>query len=233
MLISQLPRYLIVAQPKSASTSLLSAIAALSGMRGIQQFHINPSDRGSPFVRGVNRILRKTTNFELANKSDQNVRIRDAFPAIDYPVLRLAHSDFGDFGMSASESDIVVRFSTDLIKQHFPPTEANLKIFSQVPKIILVRDVGETIESYTRVPTPNRWRELLNNNIFRNRLADDLNRWQVGWVEDASCNNNLIVEYKDFLSSPVEIISDVMNALGLEPIISIEDLEMPKERYYL
>lgn len=90
-------KLMILAQPKTASTSLMHAIGELSGKPFAQCFTLKLSrnnDEGSIFG------------------------FREVYPALDYPALSFFHSDIADF---SSSNDLNLFLSADVCKQHFPP----------------------------------------------------------------------------------------------------------------
>lgn len=209
-----IPKCLILAQPKSASTSIMKTVGDITGLLYGQQFQTSKPKKNSIAFR----VYRKIGHYAgLSIVSDK--KFSELFPALDYPALRLGHSDIADFGM-AQKSDRAIRFHYDVHKQHFPPTAANIDLFSDVPKIILVRNVADSVASYRRAPVQVRFNQFLDNSTFLKQLEDDLLRWQTGWVNAAQNDKNaIVISYQDLITHPDEVIRKVLDHCDL----SIQD----------
>jgi len=222
------PDYLIVAQPKAASTSLMKSLGEIGKVSYAQQMTVIP-EKKTVYDKIVVRLARYLSLGEVCRKHV----LSDEYPALDYPALRLAHSDIADFGVDHGTQMQVV-FSSCLHKQHFPPTNGNIKLFEDIPKIILIRDPEESVESYLRVPYETIFRRLLESDKgFRKKVLDDLSRWRDGWLTQNVVNNVLIIEYADLVKNQDEVIRRCAMHFGF---ISFSDPDrefvLEKERVY-
>lgn len=231
-------KYLILAQPKSASTSLMFAIGNAGRLRFGQQFVLKERPR-----RLRDRALRRVVNSGLralhaplsVNAAISNSpTLRHAFPAPDYPALSCAHSDIADFEPNAVRRD-TPSFEFELHKQHFPPTPNNVSFFEHVKKVVLIRDVDEAVESYLRVPiktTNSVFRWLLSNNEqFQKQLTRELQQWQNGWVSFAGKRHDvLLITYNDLLSSPEKTVKKAIDFFGIKLVQN--EILLPQKRTY-
>lgn len=206
-----MPVCMILAQPKSASTSIMKTIGDITGLSYGQQFHLSkPKKKGA-----VLRVYRKVGHYAGLSIASAK-KFSELFPALDYPALRLGHSDIADFGM-AQKNDAMIRFHYDIHKQHFPPTTENIFLFADLPKVILIRNVADSLASYKRAPVQIRFNQFLDNTAFLKQLEDDLLSWQTGWKNAAQKDKNtIIINYQDLIKHPDETIRRVLDHCGLE-----------------
>lgn len=208
---------LILAQPKSASTSLMKSIGECNNVTYAQNFYTD-----SDFS------IKEKLCIRLLGIKPERKKIREIFPAHDYPAMSMAHSDVCDFQWITSRHKI--RLDKEIHKQHFPPTPSNIEFFKETKKLVLIRDVEDTIESYLRVPNNNQFRTLLKENLeFRDCLKEELERWRDGWLECKS-PNLMVIEFHDLIADQSETIEKAsrffdLNKLGNEYVLS-------KERFY-
>ena len=184
---------------------MMKTIGDITGLSSGQQFQTSKPTKNSFAFR----VYRKIGLYAgLSIVSDK--KFSELFPALDYPALRLGHSDIADFGMM-QKSDATIRFHFDVHKQHFPPTAANIELFSDLPKVVLIRNVADSVASYTRAPVQVRFNEFLNNSKFLKQLEDDLLRWQTGWIDaSAGDKNAIVINYQDLISHPDKTIRQVL-----------------------
>ncbi len=139
-------KVLICAQPKSASTSLMESLGEICGMSFGQQFYVREDRANLRQRRLMGRMNRMIGLFDKRrgisfHHLDQK-SLRACYPASHYGISARFHTDIADF-TDAAANDVI--FAFDLHKQHFPPTAGNLSLFRQTPKIVLTRDVEQTL----------------------------------------------------------------------------------------
>lgn len=220
-------RGIILAQPKSASTSLMATLERYSDFTSGQQMELT-------FISNVWQKRYANTIFRLlglgSNRS--SFRLRDILPALDFPLLSKFHSDICDFGF---DSDIANEFSPafDIHKQHFPPTNGNMHLLEGIPKVILTRNIEDILSSYRRVPNLKADREIyLRNEAFVSGLKDDLVSWQTGWLDAAKDNPEFItIEFEQLTKSFNETINAVTDHFEIE-LSRSEKVELQRERYF-
>lgn len=224
-------KLIILAQPKTASTSLLQAISDLSGLPCKQHFIARGSPKLVRLVIGlINKVATRLSD-SLRIKEFGTVKLRDAFPAKSYSALSMLHSDVSDICSDVSAEDL---FFTPICKQHLPPTEGNIRLLSSVPKIILIRSVDETIEAYRRVPSLSaELKTKLRDEEFCQKLKEELNAWQKGWLELAKNNANILIVSKDeAVKEPVKVLKKIAKIIGNGGFAVPEGYQLPKKRYY-
>ena len=202
-------KLMILAQPKTASTSLMHAVGSLTDLSFAQFFQLKLSNNS-----GVNSV----------------VRFREAFPALDYPALSFFHSDIASFSGFGNLESIM---SADICKQHLPPTQANIDHLQDVPKVLLIRKPHETVESYRRVTGLGlHIMRLLKDEDFCQRLEQELESWQRGWLQVAENDSQTLVLTKDDLvERTAESMGRIVSLMGLEDVEIPADFELPKKRY--
>lgn len=199
--MKKMPEYLILAHPKSASTSLLNSIGEPSGLSYSQQMQIYNDNHGF-FLKKILKVLnRKRASGGMKHKYSPfklTPNFREVFPSVDYPLLSMAHSDIADFG----NNDLIneyFKFESSIHKQHFPPTDGNRILFRNVKKVILIRDVDEIIDSYLRVPKETIFKTLLKDDVFMEKVKKELVMWEKGWLEEKE--NSLVINHKDLVKN--------------------------------
>lgn len=233
-------KYLIVAQPKSASTSLLKTLGELIGESyGQQVLCKGPSKKtslhsqlGTKALNATNKLL-AVAGFKLSPiKKNQPAlqRLRDDNPAIDYPLLSTIHVDICDF------KDGKFLFDPDfaLHKQHFPPTYGNRVACRNIPKVILIRNADDALDAYVRMTSlPGYFRFLIKNNPdFRDALRREIIDWQEGWENEVEENGGLLLTFEDVTKRTHQSLRLALEEYGL-PIseAKVEGVELAKERY--
>lgn len=233
-------KFLILAQPKSASTSFMEAVGAVSGLSYGQQVMVaDPED-----FRGLDGKLKKSLNICLeffrrdlivssTVRRRQYRAMRHMFPTADFLLLSRFHSDICEF---ATLDDMRAVLEYEVHKQHFPPTPMNVAALRGVPKVILVRDPEETVESYLRVPD-NLANRYLNARIrsdagFRQQVVEDVRLWRDGWLAEAEATGVPVIEQGELLKRPGFFVNQVLDAMGMADRCVAEDFEFPKMRVY-
>lgn len=233
-------KYIILAQPKSASTSLLKTLGILIGESYGQQVkseNANAPDHSDPRRAG---LLRRCANKALArvglklvpvSTGDNDfLRLRDEWPAMHYPLMSSVHVDICDF----EDGKIPFTPLFSLQKQHFPPTEGNLIAFRNTPKIILTRDADQTLDSYLRMTSlPGYFRfQISNNPDFREALKKELLAWQAGWIREAEQHGGLVLTFEDITKRTPDSLELALREFGISrPEARIRSQELAKERY--
>lgn len=202
-------KLMILAQPKTASTSLMHAVGSLTDLSFAQFFQLKLSDNS-----GVNSV----------------VRFRDVFPALGYPALSFFHSDIASFSGFRNFDRVM---AADVCKQHLPPTKANIDHLQNVPKVVLVRKPHETIESYRRVTGLGlNIQLLLKNEEFCQHLEQELEQWQRGWLKVAEEDSrSLVLTKDDLVERPVEAMANILSLMGFKDLEIPSGFELPKKRY--
>ena len=220
-------RGIILAQPKTASTSLMATLERYSNFTTGQQMELT-LERDVWHKRYAYEIFRR---FGLESNR-KRFKLRDMLPALDFPLLSKFHSDICDFGF---DPDIANEFSAgfNIHKQHFPPTNGNMRLFKGIPKVILTRNIDDTLNSYGRVPNNKVLREIyLRNEAFVLGLKDELVSWQNGWLVVAKDNPEFItIEFEQLTKSVSETLNVVTDHFEID-LSRHEKVELLKERYY-
>lgn len=232
-------RMLILAQPKSASTSFMEAVGTVSGLSCGQQVMVADPEEGRDFDGKLLNVLNRCMEVFGRNlvvsstiRRRQYRAMRHMFPTSDFLLLSRFHSDICEF---ETFEDAAAVLEYEVHKQHFPPTAKNRAAFRDVPRIVLVRDPEETVESYLRVPD-NPANRYLNARIrsdsgFRRQVVDDVRLWRDGWVEDARATGVPVIEQGELLRRPGHYVDQVMEMMGL-PVRVADGFELPKMRVY-
>lgn len=231
-------KYLIVAQPKTASTSLMHTLGRIGKLSYMQQMNFDRYPRHNKFVRfsitAVNSFLKYAAPDAkvVGNIDSEFTKLRYRFPCPDYIALSRGHSDIADF-RGISESYQPCEFQCELQKQHFPPTEANLALFKNIPKIVLVRDPEETLDSYMRVPGDSTFKIMLENDqLFRLQLLQEIKNWRAGWLKEAEQHGHLVIQFSDLVKDNNYYINLAARHFGFISPEETIDASLSKERYY-
>lgn len=229
-------KYVILAQPKSASTSLLKTLGELIGESYGQQ--VVSSANGAtashlgPIGKVANRIVGLAgLKLSPASKFTQSPsRLRDDCPAIGYPLMSTIHVDVCDF----NEGTIPFHLRYALHKQHFPPTRGNVTAFRKTPKIVLIRDVDNTLDAYLRMTSlPGYFRYMIEHDPeFRQALKDELLAWQSGWKAEVEQHGGLVLDFEDITKRTPESMRRALREFGIKkPEAELQSVELARERY--
>lgn len=222
------PTKLIIAQPKSASTSLMYSISKICDVDASQQM-FSYVDRERYLVRLYNKFSPKF--LKDRHMLTGHLRLRDVYPSLSFPILTMVHSDICDFGMYSDKAEFArLIFNSDLHKQHFPPTETNIEILKDASKILLIRNTEDSIKSYQREPGNDTFKGLLKNSQFRFQLKSELDSWQKGWLDQARSEKILVMDYEQLINNPRDSLEKCMKALQLNP--KSDDFILLKKRVY-
>lgn len=226
-------KFLIIASPKSASTSLMKGLSNITGLSAKQEYFKDNKENYNfdLFVRALNKIFK---NLQVtSNKYKESKKLRHVFPSHEFPLLSKFHSDIADLELSIDFSKL---FKNDIHKQHFPPTKKNITLFRNIKKIILLRSPQEIVESYLREPF-NENLYYLQNKIqsdvnFRNAITSELEKWVNNWYDSEKNNkNSLIIYYDDILRDHVSVINKILDFYNIQIAVD-SNYSLPQERYY-
>ncbi len=223
-------KQILLALPKTASTSLMRAVQELTGAPSIQQFEwidTTKHERGSPWQREFTRFKRKTIE-AIFPQARFTRKLRCLFPARGWEALAAMHSDICDFGIDAAAHLDAMAESRFIYKQHFPPTLANTALLSDWKKIILVRDVDQVVEAYGRALGGNTaLTQLYASPDYRVRLREELDCWRAGWEAQPGV---LVIRYEELTSDQTGALRQTLDFFGYAAPIP-EGYCLPKERY--
>lgn len=192
---------LIIAIPKSASTSLLLTLKKYHGIDATQSFYRDYSPpSNSKFIHQLHSDIRTLTKKESSS-----------FEAPDH-----------------------------FYKQHIFPSEENLQLFSNVKKVILLRDPKEVLMAYRRgakkgvhnlIPgfDINWSEEKWIQKAQEVGLWDDLNLFHDQWMNVAKKDNTLIVDYQNYVTRPNWVLNEIETFFNLP--ITEATVETVKARY--
>lgn len=234
------PKLMILAQPKSASTSLMHAVGTAAQQTFGQQYHVPNGERHPLSLtdrvmrRGGQVVLRLLkSNLRLVSEEDQATTLKWVYPASHYGALSRVHSDICDLRAVERIQDVLIYA---VHKQHFPPTDANVALLADVPKVLLLRDVTETLEAYTRVPREEGnplFIGLRRNSLFREALARELHDWQAGWIRALANKSDILTIWKDDLvARPAHHVNSVLGLMGATGHRVPDHYQLPKKRVY-
>lgn len=109
---------------------------------------------------------------------------RNQYPANDFPVLASLHSDVADFrGRSAERMFTLHHFPSGVYKQHFPPTDSNVRLASSFDNVVLTtREPSEVVASHLRVAKDSEARlRLRNSPTLQTALKTEVAALIEGW----------------------------------------------------
>ena len=217
--------FIILAAPNSASTSLLYTINKHTNYHCYQVFHY-PTHNTLIRKRGVSFFLKKLKIFSLFKSYffhliDKHFIFNKLFftsPAKDFELLSNFHSDICDFDNRLFTAFHYNIFDKEkiILKQHFPPTDNNIKFFKNFKKIILIRDTNNILNKY-------RTKKYLHLNINEDKLRIELDTWKKKWMLE---KNTLIVQFDELISNPYKQLKLIEEYTGIEFNIS-EKFELP------
>ena len=223
-------RLIIIAQPKTASTSLLDALGEITGMSHEQQFlSIKSWPLLSKLVSQANDLIYQV-NADFQIRVPRGIKLKEQFPAPQYPTISMFHSDIANF---PAQTQLNKNLCADPHKQHFPPTRNNISILANIPKVILLRPPEETVYSYRRVTTlPAYLRRRLNNAEFCDKLKGELTRWQDGWLS-ASCRDPSIrvISKEDVVNRTADVLRLILSSMKLHDLEVPPNYRLPERRY--
>jgi hypothetical protein len=218
---------LLLALPKTASTSLMRAVQDLTGAHTLQQFELIDSlahERGTRWRREIRRLRRSVAD-ALWPERKFDRKLRRAFPAVGWEALATMHSDICDFGIDSTAHLAAMAASEYIYKQHFPPTMANVALLADWKKIVLVRDPGDVVEAYGRALGASA--ALYRSADYRARLRVELEHWRQGWEAQPDV---LVLDYREVVGGDPAALRRVLDFFGYDTPVPPE-YRLPKERY--
>ena len=226
-------RLLIIAQPKSASTSLLVALSNITSLSAAQQFTIDSSDTMTKKSGATRRAIDKVQS-RLFNKDQHTTKkLSDAFPASNFGILSRMHADIFDLRDNSIPNGL---FQNSIHKQHIPPTSGNFRLTSSFNVVLLTRPISETIDAYSRVPHTRSAislrNQIINSSIFREELEDELVRWQLGWEHYATNHPVQKIDFLELIQNTDKVLKSIVRTLDFEPDIVSHNYQLPRERVY-
>jgi hypothetical protein len=134
-------------------------------------------------------------------------------PAKDFHILSNYHADICDFNLRlfTEFEKFIFKHKNFILKQHFPPTENNLKFFKNFKKIILVRNTDDIIKRYSFI-NPEQFQLIKKDN-----LKIEINTWKNRWMSE---KNTLIVQYDKLVKYPYEQLKLIEEYTGIKFNIS-------------
>jgi len=196
---------LIIAQPKSASTSLAMTMADILDWPFHQVFLSKHKSRKSLCLSN------------LRKKRDQIVP--------DLP-----HGDMVQYTAADLKSMSVLH---KVFKQHIPPTDNNLRHIKekQVKCVVLLRDPRNAAEAYLRHIKINEGEKYKNprknSNIFNKRYSA-MSWFHTGYLGIDDLKHVKIVHFENLVVESTRIINEILEFYGREPI---PDITLRKERF--
>tara|TARA_B100000927_G_C16428416_1_gene454471 strand:- start:489 stop:1175 length:687 start_codon:yes stop_codon:yes gene_type:complete len=226
-------KLLIIASPKSASTSLMKGLSDITGLNARQEyFSTNKKTHNfNLLARLLNKIFKNL--HVVSSEHAESKKLRHVFPSYEFSLLSKFHSDIADFNLDTNLENILKH---KIHKQHIPPTKNNLQLLKNTKKIILLRRPEEVLESYLREPFNEDLfylQEKIKEDIdFKLALLDELNLWVNGWFDAEKQNpNSMIIYYKDLIEKTPMTLNSILNFFEIDTNVD-SNYNLPQERYY-
>ena len=226
-------KLIIIAAPKTASTSLMMDLQKITGIQCKQQFR-PPFKKG--IASGVDSLLIRSSNL-MHSLSGSNPALsrnitpfKHSYPALEYPYLRLLHSDICNF--NDLSNDIFNSYFPYMIhKQHLPPTKDNIRLISKNFKVIfLYNSPEEIVESYKRVKS-----KLINEIFFQNEdnptesIKKELQKFNSGWIRNTPKSN--VFTKEELICKTSIVVNKCLELLGESQKSVEQGFELSKKRY--
>ncbi len=127
------------------------------------------------------------------NKYLRTNKLKFTNPTKDFEILSAFHSDICDFNLRLfiEFERFIFNHKNIILKQHFPPTENNLKFFKDFKKIILIRNTEHIIKKY------NKHSLKLHHLRDYYKLKTEINIWKNKWISE---KNTLIINSQDLIT---------------------------------
>ncbi len=226
-------KLLIIATPKSASTSLMKGLSDITGLDAKQEYFIGNKQTHNfdLFARALNKIFRNL--HVVSNQYKESKKLRHVFPSYEFSLLSKFHSDIADFSLDTNLETILKH---KIHKQHIPPTKNNLQLLKNTKKIILLRRPEEVLESYLREPFNEDLfylQEKIREDIdFKLALMEELNRWVNGWLNAEKQNPySKIIYYKELIEETPTTLNSILEFFEIDNNVD-SNYNLPRERYY-
>ena len=230
---------LILASPKSASTSLLEALGAITGLDSKQILDFRQCSTGGRAAlrlsRTVEDIQKKVfcSSFQTLGSSSFS-QLRNISPCGHFYALSAFHSDICELDGLPHKVQSAV-FSNSILKQHFPPTLNNIAFLKETPKILLLSQPDEIIQSYLRLPdNPYNCKAkkmLSTSEVYKNRLTEELHIWSEKWSE--CIDSSHIFTKHQLIEEPSAIYEVACSLMGVKINSDLlSQVKLPKKRVY-
>lgn len=196
---------LIIAQPKSASTSLAVTLAQILKYPYHQIFLSKHKSRKALCLAKLHKLRKRV-------------------------VEDLPHSDMVEYHPSDLKCMSVLQ---KVFKQHIPPTENNLNIIKkyEIKCVILLRDPKEAAEAYLR-HVKNSDKEKVkhprNDSVIMNKRFNSLDWFHRKYKELDDLDHIKIINFEDLVLEPNRIINEILEFYDHAPV---EEVVLRKERY--
>ena len=226
-------RLIIIAAPKTASTSLMMDLHKITGIQCKQQFR-PPTKKG--FTDYVDSLLILSSNLihKLCSNNptlSRNITpFKNSHPALKYPYLSLLHSDVCNF-YNLNNDIFNLYFPYRIHKQHLPPTKHNIGLVNKNFKVIfLYNNPEEIVESYKRVKS-----KLVNDLFIQNEddptesIKKELQEFNDGWIRNTPKSN--IFTKKELICEPSSVVNRCLELLGQPQKRVEQSFELSKSRY--
>ena len=223
-------KLMVIAAPKTASTSLLHDLVTITGIKGKQLFQPLKKKKINFLNKRIlqsQRYLIKLFGGNRLTSAPQSI-LRDLYPSTGYPFLRVLHSDVCDLrGVNGDMFKSLFPFK--IHKQHLPPTEANIELVQKYCSIILlINDPAKIIESYSRVPGIKRKYKFTKR--FESGLYEDLTNFIKHWKKVVPKSQTIYKE--NLIDNPHIAINTCLRLMELNHKLVSEDYSLSKQRYY-
>lgn len=224
---------LIIAIPKSASTSLVQTIADLHQLRAVQQFDY----RFFPFPRGFEVLCQYHSDMREYDInqiqywcSSKDVVFKQHIPPTSNNLQLL--KKFPKVILLRDVEEIVLSYRRNSLKFHKAQASAYQHLLSRAINIseIMNDDTGyldlfrnNIGHQFSQCLSEGAWLEICE----KTGLNKDLHKFHGGWSgENENC---LVVQYKDLVSNPRRTINEIEEFFGLE--LTQHPVTLTKLRY--
>lgn len=195
---------LLIAQPKSASTSLAMTLADILNWPYHQLFLSKHKSRRAMSLSKLHNVRKRV--------------------APDLP-----HGDMVEY----TDADLKCMSVLDKVfKQHIPPTDNNLRIIKQkrVKCTVLLRDPKEAAEAYVRhvkMDNKEKVKYSKNTNTFNKRFGS-LNWFHNRYLGLEEFDFVKIIHFEDLVIEPGRIINEILEFYNKKPV---ENIVLRQDRY--
>ena len=136
-------------------------------------------------------------------------KLRVTNPTKDFHILSNFHSDICDFDLRLflDFEKFIFNQKKLILKQHFPPTNNNLKFFKNFKKVILIRDTDSIIKKYSQID-PKLY-QFINEDI----LKLEVNTWKSKWMSE---KETLIVNFDELINNTYKQLKIIQEYTGIQ-----------------
>tara|TARA_B100000953_G_scaffold71755_1_gene57934 strand:- start:6797 stop:7462 length:666 start_codon:yes stop_codon:yes gene_type:complete len=194
---------ILIAIPKSASTSLMKTLSKIHSIKGVQlfqEYRNNDIPEDSNFLHKIHSDIKELTDKDVENFENANILFKQhVFPSA------------GNIKKLGSHKKVVLLREVDDI----------LLAYKRGAKTM----VQNLLEGFDANWTDKQWLD----HSEKIGLRSDLNKFYQGWVNFKDDDNTIIIEYKDLLNSPKLVVNQVEDFLGLPK--TADTIYLVKARY--